>query len=216
VDGNQTFNVNLSLPNLSTLGVTNTLGGVPIPIGLALGQDTATITIVDNDVANGTIGLITGGLYTAFENGGSIPITVLRTNGSSGTVTISYLTSQGPTPNGAVPVVNGLGDFVPTNGTLTFVDGQTNSTFFVQVIDNSTNNPTHTVTLTLFNPTGGATTNNAVLPINGTLSILDNEVANVPFGNADPAFGPGSGRMETFLRWRGSVRRRLEVSIANK
>jgi hypothetical protein len=57
-------------------------------------------------------------------------ITVVRANGSSGTVSVSFQTHDGTAQAGI--------KYVATNGVLTFGDGESSKTFFVPVINTPT------------------------------------------------------------------------------
>src|SRR5262249_61340786 len=80
VEGNETVNLTLSSPT----------GGA------ALGSPaTAVLTIQDNDVAGQPGALqFNAGSYSLIENGGSLTVTVTRTGGTSGTVSVQYATSD--------------------------------------------------------------------------------------------------------------------------
>jgi len=67
--------------------------------------------------------------YVVGEGDGNAFITVLRTNGTSGSVSVAYNTVAGT----ATPGLN----YVTTSGTLTFNDGDTTKTFVVPLLDNS-------------------------------------------------------------------------------
>ena len=78
--------------------------------------------------------------------GGKATITVTRTGGKHGGVTVDYATSNGTAAAGA--------DYTAASGTLTFGAGQTSRTFAVATIqDKAAEGPE---TLTLSNPDGGA------------------------------------------------------------
>ncbi len=96
------------------------------------------------------------------EAAGSVTILVDRTGSSSGAVSVGYATGGGT----AVPGTN----YVSTSGTLSWAAGDHSAkSFLVQVLDDHVADGTHTVILTLSNPTGGAKLNPAV----ATLSIND-------------------------------------------
>ncbi|MEN9573243.1 MAG: hypothetical protein RL514_1098 [Verrucomicrobiota bacterium] len=120
------------------------------PVGIAsLGTlSNATLIIVDNDFGVGVLGFSATN-YSAFENGGSATITVVRTNGSSGAVTVSFATVDGGgTATAGV-------DYLSTNGLLTLADGETSKTFIVGLLNDTVVETNETVALVLFNPTGG-------------------------------------------------------------
>jgi uncharacterized delta-60 repeat protein len=123
------------------------------------------VTIIDNITAPGQLSF-SSATYTANANDGNATITVIRSNGKTGTVTANYTT----TPINAVPGVN----YDTTAGTATLNDGITNFTFTIPVHNNglaigpvsllvSLSNPTNT---TLINPT------NATLTINNTNVVV--------------------------------------------
>ncbi|HEV7764203.1 MAG TPA: Calx-beta domain-containing protein [Thermoanaerobaculia bacterium] len=146
LEGPETFTVTLSTPESATLGV----------------PSTTTVTINDlEDVQNGTV-QFSSPTYTVDEDGGVLTVTVTRTGGSDGSVSVNYSTSSGTATSGA--------DFTPTSGTITFLAGDSApKTFNVPILlDALTEGPENFV-LTLDTPTGGATlgaTPTAVATIN--------------------------------------------------
>ena len=145
--GDLLLNVGVSQPQSSDIFF---LGGENIPLGVALDRTTtAPLTIVDNTLAHGTFGF-SSAAFTVNENATNATITVVRTNGSVGTVSLQYATTNGGT---AVPKT----DYGPVSGTLTFGTGQTNASFTVPVVNGFTVAPDKTVNLALFNINGGGT-----------------------------------------------------------
>jgi hypothetical protein len=151
---NETFRVRL----------TETTGGA------ALGTNVnATVTIQDND---------TGGVFSfkpvllaTNENNPGFLVSVVRTGGTAGSVTVDYETHDGTAEDGR--------DYTNTIGTLTFGSNVLAKTIFVPLIDNAVADGSRFFTLTLSNATGGATisiTNTA------TLTIKDDE-SSVRFTN---------------------------------
>lgn len=191
VEGNQALGMQLALPAFNSTNAPITyFGGAPIPIGLALGRSTATLTIVDDDFAYGEF-TFSASSYTVSENIGSALVNVYRTNGAVGTVTVRY---------SATPGTASTNEFTPVSGTLTFAAGQTNRTFTVPVVDDvNVNSPTNrSVLLTLTNATGGA----IIVPAGrtATLVILDNEPpAGTPAGSVNTAFGTTNGPNDKVL-----------------
>ena len=85
--------------------------------------------------------------YSVPENGGSVTVKVYRLNGPSGAVTVNFATSGGT----AVAGVN----YVATNGTLSYANGETSKTFTVSVMDDGVWEPGNlTVNLALSLLTG--------------------------------------------------------------
>jgi hypothetical protein len=135
VETNETFNVTLSGP---TGGAT--LGG----------PGSATVTIVNDDVASyGTIQL-SAAAYSVDENVISVTITAKRTNGSSGAVGVSYATSNGTAIADS--------DYISKSGALSWADGETaDKTISVQIINDTILEANETFNVTLSGATGGAT-----------------------------------------------------------
>lgn len=96
--------------------------------------------------------------YNVNDNAGNVTVSVTRTSGSVGTVTVNYATSNGTATQPA--------DYTATSGTLTWTNGDTaNKTFSVSVV-NDLDVGSETINLTLSAPTG-----NAVIGAQGTATI---------------------------------------------
>src|SRR4029078_12303866 len=109
---------------------------------------TATLTITSEDAAQSGVLQFASAGYTVTEGQSTATITVARTGGSDGVVTVNYATSNGSATAGS--------DYTATSGTLTFGAGETSKTFTVPILnDTAVENP-ETVTLSLSSPTGGA------------------------------------------------------------
>lgn len=106
--------------------------------------------------------------YTVNENG-SATITVTRTGGSDGNVSVNYATSNGTATDGA--------DYTGVSGNLGFGDGEVTRTFTVPIIDDSFVEGNETVNLTLSSPTGGALLGS---PNTAVLTIADNDDPSAP------------------------------------
>jgi hypothetical protein len=110
------------------------------------------------------------------ESGGSIIITVNRTNDISRAATVDYATSENSLSVAGTPcaTANSLAysrcDFTTALGTLKFAAGESSKTFTVLISqDNYVEGP-ESLTLTLSNPTGGAV---LATPSSATLNITD-------------------------------------------
>lgn len=163
------------------------LGGENIPLGAALGKSSALMTIVDDDRRPGTI-TFASAEYVVGENVGTAIINVIRTNGSSGVVSINYTTTNQflPSPT-ATPGV----DYVAKSGVLTFRDGQTSTNISITILNDSVVEPDETVNLRLFNPTGGASIGNS----NAVLYIIDDDFlpGHVNYSSGLYAIGEAGG-----------------------
>jgi hypothetical protein len=159
-EGNQTVGLQL----------TNATGS------LLYNPSNAVLTIIDTLHSPGQL-TFSATNYVVTEGGGvgytNAYITVLRVNGSLGTVSASYSTADGTALAGV--------KYIPTNGVVNYGDGETGpKTFAVQVINTLTGEGTEYLNLLLTNATGGAT---LLAPTNATLTII-NTNAGVAFATA--------------------------------
>ncbi len=163
ITGNLTANVVVTKPNGTDVFF---LGGENIPLGAALGsQSSAPLTIIDDNVRSGVLGF-SSIAYTVVENQTNAVITVVRTNGSDGIVTVKYKTANGTATNQI--------DYRGVTNTLSFAGGVTTQSFTIPLINGVTVQPDRTVKLTLFNVTGGATLGQT----NATLTIINDNYAS--------------------------------------
>lgn len=166
-------------------GATNVLARVPVlysplsqgtlTVGLELTNAvncllfnpfTAVLNILDVDNLPGDITFAYTN-HVVNEGDGVAYIPVLRTNGSSGTISVNYFTVS----NTALPGLN----YVSTNGILSFADGETSKVIAVPLIDNTTaQDEFTTLFVALTNATAGAT---ILEPTNTLVTIRDNDQA---------------------------------------
>jgi hypothetical protein len=102
--------------------------------------------------------------YAVDEDAGTVTITVTRTGGDEGTVTVNYATTNG---SATAPV-----DYTQTSGTLTFGPGVTEQTFTVPIVQDMVPESDETFTITLSGPSGGATLINATTTVTITGSAI--------------------------------------------
>ena len=87
--------------------------------------------------------------YAVNETAGTATITVTRTNGSSGAISVSYATGNGTATAGS--------DYTAVSGTLSWLDGDSAvKTFTIPILTDTLVEGNETVNLTLSAPTGGA------------------------------------------------------------
>ena len=170
-----TFNVAVILDNVIEGSETVPLVlSSPSP-GVTLGPITsATLTISDNA---GTLAFSAAN-YSVIEDATNAVLTVVRTRGAAGPITVDYATLAGTATPGA--------DYVAVSGTLSFAPGVLTNFIVIPIIDDRLSETAETLTVTIRNPTGGAVLG-AIS--NATLTILDNDS---PAGN-DFHFDPGLG-----------------------
>ncbi|MDH4275992.1 MAG: PKD domain-containing protein [Gammaproteobacteria bacterium] len=143
--------------NLSVL-LSNAIGGAT--------SDTAvtTLTINDND-GPGMISL-SATTYSIAENAAIATITVTRTNGSVGVVSVDFSTSDGTATAGS--------DYTATSGTVSWADGDSASkTFTISVLDDTVYEADETINIGLTNGLGAS-----VGTASATLTVVENETVN--------------------------------------
>ncbi|WP_281397558.1 Calx-beta domain-containing protein, partial [endosymbiont of Lamellibrachia barhami] len=149
-----------------TLQLSNVTGGASLGV-----QSSAPVTILEDD-ATPPAGVIelNGASFSLSEAGPALEITVNRSGGSFGTVTVDYTGVNGTATSPA--------DFDPVNGTLTFLDGVLTQTIMVTPVDDTTWEGDEQFTLQLSNVTGGASLG---LQFSAPVTILEDD-ATPPAG----------------------------------
>ncbi|MEL7500117.1 MAG: carbohydrate-binding domain-containing protein [Planctomycetota bacterium] len=97
------------------------------------------------------------------EDSGVAEVTLVRSSGRVGTVSIQYATSPGSASNS---------DFVPVSGTAIFADGQAELTVQIPIVDDSLEESLESFELILSDPTGGAILGNNDRAV---VTIVDND-----------------------------------------
>jgi uncharacterized delta-60 repeat protein/uncharacterized repeat protein (TIGR01451 family) len=173
--GNRAYNLNLSIPWQANSFF---LGGANIPLGLALGPEITTpSTIIDNRDQPGTFTFITTN-YTVSESARFATITVIRTNGSDDTVTLTCLTQDLPgTPPPGIGFARSNINYYAKSQPLTFYPGITNQSFTVGIIDDGHVDPDLALLLVITNIATGHPMNGTALGgiTNAWLTIIDSD-----------------------------------------
>ena len=154
------------------LTLSNLIGNATLSVNSAI------LTIRETDFLPGTL-VFSAPAYAVGELATNAVLTVLRTNGSSGTVSVDFSTAPGTATPGL--------DYIPVRGTLSFADGETNKSILVPVLADSLVEGLETFTLSLVNPLGGAL---VAAPATVTVTIID---ANVGAGSVASDFDVGAG-----------------------
>jgi hypothetical protein len=102
--------------------------------------------------------------YSVNEDDGTATITVTRTGGSAGAISVDYATSDGSATAGI--------DYTAMSGTLHFADGQTSQTITIPIIDDMLAEGDETFNVFLTNPSGGAKLGSIGT---ATVTIVDND-----------------------------------------
>jgi serine protease AprX len=118
--------------------------------------------------------------YSITENVASLAVTVTRTNGSTGDVSVDYATSDGSASAGQ--------DYVAASDTLTLLDGETSGSFNISITNDTDEEADETFGISLFNATGGAVIGN---PDTATATINDDDAP--PPANSPPTANDDSG-----------------------
>jgi ELWxxDGT repeat protein len=159
--------------------------------GASLGTaSTAVLTIVNTDPPLAGTLQFSAASYSAPESGDGIQVTVIRSGGTNGTVSVQYSVSD----DTAVADVN----YTAGAGTLTFADGETTKTFTIPVLDDGQVTANLTAALTLASPTGGAVLGGLSSTM---LTIIDTDGVPTP----DPSPGPAeTGNVTPLVNITGS------------
>ena len=104
------------------------------------------------------------GSYVVGEAGNAASITVIRTGGSAGQVTVNYSTSNGTATAG--------NDYTSASGTLIFAPGETSKSFQVPITNDTARESSETINLALSTPGGGAILSGQTTAL---LTVLDND-----------------------------------------
>jgi len=124
------------------------LGGAKVELGGELQFASCRVQIQDDDKNPGCFRWHTERVEV-YENVGKVNLTVLRTNGLNGEVSIDYKTKDQQATAGK--------DYVAVEGTLTFPHGAVSRSLTIEIIDDDTFEKDETFTVVLSEPTGGAT-----------------------------------------------------------
>lgn len=163
VEGDETVDLSLELLSPSTEA--------------SIGIGSATLTIVDNDAAPGTIEFV--GTASAREGAGSIILTLSRSGGQLGSVTVNYATENG--------TAKAPDDYTARTGSVTFQQTDAIKTIVIPISQDTEIEGNESFRVRLSNPTGGATL--------GPRSIIDAVIIDDDFGpgSLDTTFDVGSG-----------------------
>jgi uncharacterized delta-60 repeat protein len=203
VEGDELFGMHLEFP----FGVIR-LGGLPIPLGAALARRDVVATLVDDDFNTGILNF-SSAIYSTNEGAGSIRITVIRTNGSSGPASVRYFTQNG--------TATAPQDFTAVNlATLNFASGETTKTITIPLFNDSLVEPDEIFTVTLTNATGarlpGGTVTNTVT---ATAVIIDDDLltGRATFAAATFATNENAGTAQIVLLREGGSLGELTVTV---
>jgi uncharacterized delta-60 repeat protein len=193
----ENLKASLSLLNITELGITSppgttngplTLGGVIVPMYPALGTPAAPLEIINNNFPVGYVGFSATN-FTAVNTSNTVTLTVIRTNGNYGPISLVYYTANGTALNGS----NYTGVTLAQNKTLNFSGSASDdvATFTIPILNASTLQSTKTfkVFLTNASPTGVLSATNPLgLPTMATVTIVDGNFAPGHLSFTSPSF----------------------------
>ncbi|HWT03932.1 MAG TPA: Calx-beta domain-containing protein, partial [Pyrinomonadaceae bacterium] len=146
-EGARFFNSKSLKTNASGVGNFVLKFPAPLPAGktitaLANGPDgsVSEFSPCDASAATGSVGFANA-TFRVLENVGNATVTVVRTGGSKGQLTVNYGTSDQTAKSGS--------DYTAASGTLVFADGETTKTFTVAIANDGVAEPDETARLTL-------------------------------------------------------------------
>ena len=172
----------------------------PVATGLVMPTN-ATLTIIDTVYAPGQFSWAATN-YTVNESAGTASLTVLRTNGTSGTVVVDYHTIPGTAQPGV--------SYVNTSGSVTFNNGATSETVPIPLVQNNLVLGTVNFSVLLSLP---PSTNGALLipPTNAVVNILDKNTG-FAFANATNTASEAAGSVPVEILRVGNAGNAVQVS----
>ncbi len=173
---NQNFDVPVSNDSVVELNETVQLS-LSNPTNATVGPP-ATLTIMDDD---SPVVSFASGTFNVNENQATGALTVSLSAASGRVLTVNFTTSNGSATAGS--------DYTATNETLTFASGDTSKTILIPIINDSLDELTETILVTL----GGPANTTLGAPDVATLSILDDDPPSVGFSNATYSVSENAG-----------------------
>lgn len=147
----------------ATTGVSSSVAFIATQVGASPLSDAELITLeVINQQPPGVLSLSTAS--NRIGEGGPAVLTVNRTNGSAGTVSVGYSTINGTAASGS--------DYTGVSGTVSFAAGEVSKTIRVNILNDSTVEPNETFQVVLSSPTGSASLGS---PSQATVTIVDDD-----------------------------------------
>ncbi len=167
---------------------------------------TAVLTIVDNEIAAaGKIQFSTNN-YTVAEAGKTATVTVSRSGGSSGLVTVSYNTEDGS-------ALSGL-DYVATNGVLVFSNAVVSRTISIPIINDALDETNEIFRVKLTATSGGAALGTN---LNSSVTITDDDTGGTfAFKSASYTTNENSGNFAVTVVRTGGAASDVTVDFATQ
>ncbi len=158
----------------------------------------AVVTIQEND--EGGVLKWSAATYSASEGAGQAVLTVSRSGGSAGSVTVGYVIAGGTATAGAD--FNGLAPSGSLTGTLEFAANVKSRTLTIPLVNDTEIEPNETFTVTLQNAQGGAAVGS---PVVATVTITDNDRTGTVQFSSPTASAPEDVSVTLTVRRSGST-----------
>ena len=159
-EGDETFN----------LGLSNVSGGASFGL-----PATASVTILEDDPPPPAGSLqFSAAAFSVAEGGANVTVSVTRSGGGAGAMTVDYASSNGSATAGT--------DYAAMAGTLSFADGVVSQSFSASILDDSLFEGDETFNLNLSNVTGGASLGT---PATASVTITDDDPPPLQDSNGD-------------------------------
>ncbi len=174
--GTLTFQSNVSLQTIPVTIIQGTNVNPVLSFQVLLEKPSAGTQIGSPGAATvGIVSDVTGfdfatNSYVVGENGGSVVVTVNRLNPDTGNLSVHFSTSDNTAIRGV--------DYVATNGTLNFLDGQATNSFTVQILNPHIVESDKNFSVSLFGPSS----NSYVVAPSNTVITITNVYVGLSFG----------------------------------
>lgn len=208
-DGQQSLNVPVTVLDDLVLETAETVQlTLSAPTGGAdIGSlSSAVLTIVDNEIATRGVLQFAAAAVAVDEAAGQVTLTVTRTGGSQGEVSVVVTSEDGSATSPE--------DYATVDATLVFSNGVTSRTLIIPIPNDSLDESNETFTVTLSEPTPGA-----ALGANhtATVTLRDNDAAGtISFSAAAYAVGETGGVLNVIVRRVGGGASDVTVDFATE
>lgn len=155
------------------------------------GQGMSGVVVVQDEANEGSVAFASTA-FTTLESSTQAMVTVRRTGGSDGVVSIDYSTFDGDAQAGQ--------DYEATTGSISWQDGESgDKSFTVPVFDDIAVEPDETLEVVLSNPIGGVQIGS---PAETTVTIIDDDGSGDPCSPSTTALCLNDARFRVRAVWR--------------
>jgi hypothetical protein len=179
------------------------LGQISQPVNATLGGVTTGTATIQNDDVGGSV-QFSSATYTTSETVTGVNVTINRTGGNAGGVSVRFRTQAGTALPGQ--------DYTDTITTVFFADNETSKSVFIPIIFDQLDEPDETVNLVL-DQANGVTIGSpatAVLTIEGTTALANLSISDASVKEGDG----GTVYLRFYLRLSRPVQRQISVNFA--